>query len=166
MNSSPDLMPRFCSSSGRIACCALLLFSASAMGQENRSSSSSSAAVAQDTLKVMNDSDWARTVTPTIQDVPCTYRNAAFPGLFAEEKATAIDAKVSASTGYRLAFCRSGSSICATARSGSARRGANDLTAAACCTPARTRGVQRRLDSPCLPDMDTATACVGAAVRP
>jgi hypothetical protein len=92
MNLSPYRVPRFCSSSGRIACWALLLFSASAMGQENRSSTSSPAAMEQDALKVMNDSDWARTVTPTVQDAPCTYRNPAFPGLYDEEKAAAIDA--------------------------------------------------------------------------
>jgi hypothetical protein len=92
MNLSPDLMLRFCNSSSRIVGCTLLLFSASALGQENHSSSSSSAAVEQDALRVLNDSDWARTVTTTIQGAPCTYRNPAFPGLYDEEKGAANDA--------------------------------------------------------------------------
>jgi hypothetical protein len=43
-------------------------------------------------LKVVNESDWAQTVTPTIQNAPCSYGNPAFPGLYPEDKAVAIDA--------------------------------------------------------------------------
>ena len=33
----------------------------------------------QQALKVVNDSDWAHTVNPTTQDIPCSYKNPAFP---------------------------------------------------------------------------------------
>jgi len=78
--------------SSRIVCCVLLLCSAAAMGQEVRSSSPASGALEQEALKVLNDSDWAHTVTPIIQDAPCSWQNAAFPGLYPEEKALALDA--------------------------------------------------------------------------
>jgi len=65
----------------------LLLCSATAMGQEIRSSSPASGALEQEALKVLN-----HTVTPIIQDAPCSWQNAAFPGLYPEEKALALDA--------------------------------------------------------------------------
>jgi hypothetical protein len=69
---------------------ALLLVS-SFVGQENHPSPSSAVAE-QEALKVLNDSDFARTVTPTLQDAPCTYEHPAFPGLFPPEKGALIDA--------------------------------------------------------------------------
>jgi hypothetical protein len=62
------------------------------MGQEIRSSAPASGALEQEALKVLNDSDWAHTVTPIIQDAPCSWQNAAFPGLSPQEKALARDA--------------------------------------------------------------------------
>lgn len=77
----------------RIASCMLLFWCVSVTGQENRSGSAVSDAVEQEALKVVNESDWARTLTPTIQDVPCTYLNPAFPGLYPEDKAAGADAR-------------------------------------------------------------------------
>ena len=65
------------------------------MGQENRSALPQSDAVEQAALKVLNESDWAHTVTPTIQETACTYQNPAFPGLFPEDKAQVIEARSS-----------------------------------------------------------------------
>jgi hypothetical protein len=40
-----------------------------------------------DALLVLNDSPWARTVTISTQDTPCSYKNPAFPGMFSEGEA-------------------------------------------------------------------------------
>jgi hypothetical protein len=76
----------------RIGSCMLLFWGASVTGQENHSSSLASEAVEQEALKVVNESDWAHTVTPTIQNAPCSYGNPAFPGLYPEDKGVGIDA--------------------------------------------------------------------------
>ena len=84
---------QLCNNSSRIACLTLVLCSAVAIGQENSSSSPASSEAEQEALKVLNDSDWAHTVTPTIQDAPCTYENPAFPGLYPEDKASGADGR-------------------------------------------------------------------------
>jgi len=38
-------------------------------------------------LKILNDSDWAHTVKPSLQDTPCTDQNPAFHDLYPKEKA-------------------------------------------------------------------------------
>jgi hypothetical protein len=76
----------------RIASCTLLFWSSSITGHEYRSSSSASEAVEQEALKVLNNSDWAHTVKPSLQNTPCTYQNPAFPGLFPEDKTAFLDA--------------------------------------------------------------------------
>jgi hypothetical protein len=38
----------------------------------------------------VNESDWAYTVTPTIQNAPCSYGHPAFPGLYPEDKAVGL----------------------------------------------------------------------------
>jgi hypothetical protein len=78
--------------STRIACCTLLFWSVSITAQDYRSNSPASEAVEQEALKVLNDSDWAHTVKPSLQDTRCTYQNPAFPGLFPEDKAVFLDA--------------------------------------------------------------------------
>src|SRR5579872_4589691 len=47
---------------------------------------------ARDALRVLSDSPWAHTITTSLQDAPCTHRNAAFPGLFSEDEALRKDA--------------------------------------------------------------------------
>jgi hypothetical protein len=65
----------------QIPCCVLLLACcASLLAQETPSTTS--AQPEQQALKVVNDSDWAHTVSPTTQDAPCSYKNPAFPGLY------------------------------------------------------------------------------------
>jgi len=64
----------------------------SVAGQEYRSNSSTTATVEQEALKVLNDSDWAHTVKPSLQDTPCTYQNAVFPDLYPKEQAFTFDA--------------------------------------------------------------------------
>jgi hypothetical protein len=89
---SSAAIPLLCKNSIRIACCTLLFWSASVTGQEYRSNSPASAAVEQEALKVLNDSDWAHTVKPGLQDTPCTYQNAVFPDLYPKEQAFTLDA--------------------------------------------------------------------------
>jgi len=90
---SSAVTPLLWKNSIRIASCVLLFWSATVTGQENRSGPAASDAVEPEALKVVNESEWAHTVTPTIQDVPCTYRNPAFPGLYPEDKAAGSDAR-------------------------------------------------------------------------
>ena len=64
----------------QIRCCVLLLACcASLLAQETPSTTS--AQPEQQALKVVNDSDWAHTVNPTTQDIPCSSKNPAFPRL-------------------------------------------------------------------------------------
>lgn len=81
-----------CRNSIRVACCLFLLCCASVAGQEYRSNSSTTETVEQQALKVLNDSDWAHTVKPSLQDTPCTYQNAVFPDLYPKEQAFTLDA--------------------------------------------------------------------------
>lgn len=70
-------------SSAQIGFCVLLLACCTTLpGQETRLAAPASGPAEQEALKVLNDSDWARTISPTIQDAPCTYQNPAFPGLY------------------------------------------------------------------------------------
>jgi hypothetical protein len=69
-----------------------LVYCASVAGQEYPSNSSATETVEQEALKVLNDSDWAHTVKPGLQDTPCTYQNAVFPDLYPKEKAFTLDA--------------------------------------------------------------------------
>src|SRR5882762_6473946 len=71
---SSAVTPLLWKNSIRIASCVLLFWSATVTGQENRSGPAASDAVEPEALKVVNESEWAHTVTPTLQDVPCTYR--------------------------------------------------------------------------------------------
>ena len=78
--------------SSQIACWMLLVWCAGVAGQEKHSTSPASEAVEQQALKVVNDSDWAHTVTPLTQRAPCSEQNPAFPGLYPEDKAAGVDA--------------------------------------------------------------------------
>jgi len=75
-----------------VAYCLFLVCCASVAGQESRSNSPTTEAVEQEALRVLNDSDFARTVKPSLQDAPCTYQNAVFPDLYPKEKAFTLDA--------------------------------------------------------------------------
>lgn len=75
----------------RIACCTLLFWCASLMGQENSSKSPGLDAAEQEALKILNDSDWAHTIKPSLQDTPCSYRNPAFPDLFPKDEGARLD---------------------------------------------------------------------------
>jgi hypothetical protein len=88
---SSAVIPLLGRNSIRIASCTFLFWSSSVTGQEYRSNSPASGAVEQEALKVLNDSEWAHTVKPSLQDTPCTYQNPAFPGLFPEDKAAFVD---------------------------------------------------------------------------
>jgi hypothetical protein len=74
----------------RVACC-LLLFCSSIRGQERPPDSTGKETTELAALKVLNDSDLARTVKPTLQDTRCTYQNPAFPDLYPKEKAATLD---------------------------------------------------------------------------
>src|SRR5882762_10894503 len=76
----------------RIACSMLLICCTPVTGQDHSPNSREADAVGRDALKLLNDSDWAHTLKPSLQDTPCTYQNPAFPGLYPEDKAAAVDA--------------------------------------------------------------------------
>lgn len=73
-------------------CFILLLACTTLTAQEAPLTTSVPASPEQQALKVVNDSDWAHTVKPTLQDAPCTYQHPAFPGLFPKDKGALIDA--------------------------------------------------------------------------
>ena len=81
-----SLLPVVSSASGssvQIRCCVLLLACcASLLAQETPSTTSASGPAELQALRVANDSDWAHTVNPTIQDAPCSFKDPAFPGLY------------------------------------------------------------------------------------
>jgi hypothetical protein len=93
MLTSMAAAPLSCKSLMRIACCLSIFSCSSVIGQEDRSSPRASGAVEQEALKVLNDSDWAHTIKPSLQATACTYQNPAFPGLYPEDKATLLDAR-------------------------------------------------------------------------
>ena len=45
----------------------------------------------QAALSILNDSDWARSVKPSLQDKSCSYQNPAFPGLYPENRVASVD---------------------------------------------------------------------------
>ncbi len=92
MWTSSAAISSLCRNSIRVACCLFLGYCASVAGQEYRSNSSTTETVEQKALKVLNDSDWAHSVKPSLQDTPCTYQNAVFPDLYPKEKAFTLDA--------------------------------------------------------------------------
>lgn len=92
MPTSSAKISSFRSNSIGVACCLFLLYCASATGQEYRPNSPATETVEQEALKVLNDSDWAHTVKPSLQDTPCTYQNAVFPDLYPKEQAFTLDA--------------------------------------------------------------------------
>jgi hypothetical protein len=77
----------------RITSCVLLLGCTSIpiWGQEPSPGSAGTEANEQAALKVLNDSDWTHTVTPSLQDAACTYQNPAFPYVYPKEKAAITD---------------------------------------------------------------------------
>ncbi len=75
-----------------VACCTLLLCCPSIQGQERGSDSTVTETTELAALKILNDSDWARTVKPSLQDTGCTHENPAFPDLYPKEKAATADA--------------------------------------------------------------------------
>jgi hypothetical protein len=86
----------FVKHSTRIACSILLLFWCTSLtGQETRSGSPVSDAVELEALKVLNESDWVHTVTPTIQDGACTEQNPAFPGLYPQDWSVGAEPRTS-----------------------------------------------------------------------
>jgi hypothetical protein len=75
----------------RIVCCTLLFCCTPVTGQEHGPNSPATDAVERDALKLLNDSDLAHTVKPSLQDTPCTYQNPVFPGLYPEANAARYD---------------------------------------------------------------------------
>lgn len=74
-----------------LLCCILLFWCKPVTGQEYRPNSPETEAVEREALKLLNDSDWAHTVKPSLQDTPCSYQNPAFPGLYPQDNAAAAD---------------------------------------------------------------------------
>jgi hypothetical protein len=75
----------------RVACCTVLLCSTSISSQERSFDSTVTETTELAALKILNDSDWARTVQPSLQDTRCTSENPAFPDLYPKEKAATAD---------------------------------------------------------------------------
>ena len=81
----------------RIACLAYLLAGGIVLlGAKTPSNQAPSDPAELEALRVLNDSQWAHTIIPFLQDAPCTYQNAAFPGLYEKDWAAEADARVSA----------------------------------------------------------------------
>jgi len=79
---------------GRLGCCVLLMGLAIGLAEKAMPHGKPGLDLTeQEALKVLNDSPWAHTIRPTIQDTPCSYKNSAFPNLFPEDKAAAYDAE-------------------------------------------------------------------------
>src|ERR1700735_757108 len=81
----------------RIACLAYLLAGGIVLlGAKTPSNQAPSDPAELEALRVLNDSQLAHTIKPSLQDAPCTYQNAAFPGLYEKGWAAEADARVSA----------------------------------------------------------------------
>jgi hypothetical protein len=81
----------------RIACLAYLLAgSIVLLGAKTPSNQAPLDPAELEALRVLNDSQWAHTIKPSLQETPCTYQNAAFPGLYEKGWAAEADARVSA----------------------------------------------------------------------
>ena len=91
MFTSSPAISLLCKDATRIVCCTLLLCCTPVTGQEHSPNSPATDVVERDALKLLNDSDWARTVKPSLQDTPCTYQNPVFPGLYPEGNAARYD---------------------------------------------------------------------------
>jgi hypothetical protein len=61
--------------------------------KETSAVSQTSGFAVEQALKILNDSDLAQTIKPSLQDAPCSYQNPAFPSLFLEDKGAIIDAR-------------------------------------------------------------------------
>ena len=59
----------------RPTCCMFLFWCPPFRGPEHSPNWLVTEAVERDALKLLNDSDWAHTVKPGLQDRPCTYQN-------------------------------------------------------------------------------------------
>jgi hypothetical protein len=93
MWTSLPAIPALCKHSIRFACCMSLFWCIPLIGgQKHGPNSPAIETVERDALKLLNDSDLAHTVKPSLQDTPCTYQNPAFPGLYFEDKAMTVDA--------------------------------------------------------------------------
>ena len=71
MWTSSPAIPLFCKDSIRIACCILLFWCTPTTSQEYSPDSRSTEAAEREALKLLNDSDWAHTVKPSLQETPC-----------------------------------------------------------------------------------------------
>lgn len=78
-------------------CCVVMIALATRLAGQNTSTppSTQQERDEQDALKVLNDSPWARTVTPSTQDVPCTYANPVFPDLYPKDQGILLDGRSS-----------------------------------------------------------------------
>lgn len=92
MWTSSAAISSLCRNSIRAACCLFVVYCTSVAAQESRSNSPTTETVEQEALKVLNDSDWAHTVKPSLQDTPCNFQNAVFPDLYPKEQAFTLDA--------------------------------------------------------------------------
>jgi hypothetical protein len=68
MWASSPAIPLLCKDPIRIACCMFLFWCPPFTGQEHSPNWLATAAVERDALKLLNDSDWAHTVKPGLQD--------------------------------------------------------------------------------------------------
>jgi hypothetical protein len=84
-------IPALCRNPIRIICCILLFWCAPVTSQTSSPNSPAIEAVERDALKLLNDSELAHTVKPSLQDTRCTYQNPAFSGLYPEGKAPGVD---------------------------------------------------------------------------
>ncbi len=89
MLTSSSAIPLLRKDAIRIVCCTLLFCCTPVTGQEHSPNSPATEAVERDALKILNDSDLAHTVKPSLQDTPCSYQNPVFPRLYPD--AVALD---------------------------------------------------------------------------
>ena len=75
----------------RVVCGLVFILGACAVAEQPSSTAMGVEDVRAEALRITNDSLWAHTVTPTLQDSPCDHQNSVFPNLYPADEARQSD---------------------------------------------------------------------------